>query len=92
MADETENEGIAPAATWIVVSGEQVGVGDAVTVDLGEPTRGVICDVDGARGLPLVRVQGAASTDEPLVMTPGQIMGRAPDGGRAGRGRPVQDG
>ncbi len=92
MADEPENEGIvdAPAATWIVVSGEQVGVGDAVTVDLGEPTRGVICDVDSTRGLPLVRVHGSTS-DEPLVMTPGQIMGRA-DGGRPGRGRAAQDG
>ncbi|GAA1633357.1 hypothetical protein ACFQY4_17055 [Catellatospora bangladeshensis] len=88
MADEPEHEGIAdvPAGTWIVVSGEQVGVGDAVTVDLGEPTRGVICDVDSTRGLPMVRVQGAATTDEPLVMTPGQIMGRATDGGRSGRG------
>lgn len=91
MAEEPENEGVARTATWIVVSGEQVGVGDAVTVDLGEPTRGVICDVDSARGLPLVRVQGSGS-DEPLVMTPGQIMGRAADGGRAGRGRAVQDG
>lgn len=86
MADEHGPDSTTgPVASWIVVSGEQVGVGDEVTVDLGKPVRGVICAVDSARGLPVVRVQGTAAGSEPLVMTPGQIMGRA-DPGRPGRG------
>jgi hypothetical protein len=61
-------------ASWIVVSGERVTVGDTVMVDLEALAQGIIEDVDPEHRLPLVRISTGPCAGQLLRLTPGQIM------------------